>query len=91
VEEEKSKDGSKDKDPNGKKKSPAASSSNDNDDAETETVADSISSTFLAPENGDHRFELRDMNVRFPEGELSVITGPTASGKTALLVCFYVR
>ncbi|KAF8890917.1 multidrug resistance-associated ABC transporter [Infundibulicybe gibba] len=34
----------------------------------------------------DHRFELRDINVMFPEGELSVITGPTASGKTALLM-----
>jgi ABC-type multidrug transport system fused ATPase/permease subunit len=35
---------------------------------------------------GDHRFELRDIDVMFPEGELTVITGPTASGKTALLV-----
>lgn len=34
----------------------------------------------------DHHFELRDISVSFPEGELSVITGPTASGKTALLV-----
>lgn len=42
-------------------------------------------STFLV-ENSDHRFELRDLNVRFPEGELSLITGPTASGKTGLLV-----
>ena len=33
-----------------------------------------------------HRFELRDINVMFPEGELTLITGPTASGKTALLV-----
>lgn len=32
------------------------------------------------------RFELKDINVLFPEGELSVVTGPTASGKTALLV-----
>ncbi|RDB18199.1 ATP-dependent bile acid permease [Hypsizygus marmoreus] len=37
-------------------------------------------------ENLDHRFELRDISVRFPEGELTVITGPTASGKTALLM-----
>ncbi|KAF5378578.1 hypothetical protein D9615_007121 [Tricholomella constricta] len=36
--------------------------------------------------NEDHRFELRDIDVRFPAGELSVITGPTASGKTALLM-----
>ena len=29
---------------------------------------------------------MRDIDVRFPEGELTVIVGPTASGKTALLV-----
>ncbi|KAH7882505.1 hypothetical protein F5I97DRAFT_1905629 [Phlebopus sp. FC_14] len=34
----------------------------------------------------DHKFELRDISVRFPEGELTVITGPTASGKSALLL-----
>ncbi|CAL1697425.1 unnamed protein product [Somion occarium] len=34
----------------------------------------------------DHRFELKDITVMFPEGELAVITGPTASGKTALLM-----
>ena len=32
------------------------------------------------------RFELRDIDVRFPEGELTVIVVPTVSGKTALLV-----
>ncbi|KAF7340568.1 ABC bile acid [Mycena sanguinolenta] len=32
------------------------------------------------------RFELSDISVMFPEGKLSVITGPTASGKTALLM-----
>ncbi|KAJ7590252.1 multidrug resistance-associated ABC transporter [Mycena floridula] len=35
---------------------------------------------------GDRKFELRDISVVFPEGELSIITGPTASGKTALLM-----
>ena len=35
---------------------------------------------------GDRVFELRNMTIRFPEGELTVVTGPTASGKTALLV-----
>ena len=35
----------------------------------------------------EHRFELRDIDVIFPEGELSMITGPTASGKSAMLVC----
>jgi len=53
-----------------------------------ETPVSDVDSTLLS-ENMDHRFELRDINVRFPEGELSLITGPTASGKTALLVrCF---
>lgn len=34
----------------------------------------------------ERRFELTDINVMFPEEQLTVITGPTASGKTALLV-----
>ncbi|KAJ7579704.1 hypothetical protein C8J56DRAFT_281572 [Mycena floridula] len=34
----------------------------------------------------DHKFELRDLTVMFPEGGLSLVTGPTASGKTALLM-----
>jgi ABC-type multidrug transport system fused ATPase/permease subunit len=34
----------------------------------------------------DHRFELKDVNIMFPERQLTVVTGPTASGKTALLV-----
>lgn len=38
----------------------------------------------------EHRFELRDLNVRFPEGKLTLVTGPTASGKTALLVLILV-
>lgn len=37
-------------------------------------------------EGSDHRFEMSSLNVRFPEGKLTMITGPTASGKTALLV-----
>ncbi|KAG6830407.1 hypothetical protein H0H92_000903 [Tricholoma furcatifolium] len=36
--------------------------------------------------NTDLPFELQDINVRFPEGKLTVITGPPASGKTALLM-----
>ncbi len=44
--------------------------------------------TMGLPENNltDHKFELKDITMMFPEGELSVITGPAASGKTALLV-----
>ncbi|KAL1748165.1 hypothetical protein HDZ31DRAFT_30137 [Schizophyllum fasciatum] len=34
----------------------------------------------------DHHFELRDISVRFPDGKLTLVTGPTASGKTALLM-----
>ena len=37
-------------------------------------------------DRGDHIFELRNVTIRFPEGMLTVVTGPTASGKTALLV-----
>lgn len=36
----------------------------------------------------DRIFELLDVSVKFPEGKLTVVTGPTASGKTALLVRF---
>ena len=51
---------------------------------ETDTAVETASSI---GEANDHRFELRDITVMFPEGELTVVTGPTASGKTALLVC----
>ena len=52
---------------------------------ETVTVVDTES---LSGRSGieDHKFELQDISVRFPEGELTLITGPTASGKSALLV-----
>ncbi|KAF7329698.1 hypothetical protein MKEN_00233000 [Mycena kentingensis (nom. inval.)] len=52
---------------------PPASASDSDSDADT-IVAD------------DHKFELRDVSVVFPEGRLTVVTGPTASGKTALLM-----
>ncbi|KAH7927022.1 P-loop containing nucleoside triphosphate hydrolase protein [Leucogyrophana mollusca] len=52
---------------------------------DSDTVIDSGSTTGLSLSE-DHKFELRDISVRFPEGELTVITGPTASGKSALLV-----
>lgn len=61
-------------------KNKAAASQPSSPSDETDTAVDSQSTA------GDHRFELRDINVMFPEGELTVITGPTASGKTALLV-----
>ena len=49
---------------------------------EASTVIDSES----IGDRGDHIFELRNVTIRFPEGMLTVVTGPTASGKTALLV-----
>ena len=42
--------------------------------------------SITASEASNSRFELSDINVVFPERQLTVITGPTASGKTALLV-----
>ncbi|KAF9352624.1 hypothetical protein BGX34_012063 [Mortierella sp. NVP85] len=46
--------------------------------------------TIAAHEAGEtisgHHFELKDLNLVFPVGELSVITGPTGSGKTSLLL-----
>jgi hypothetical protein len=48
------------------------------DETERGSLTGSVSS--------NHRFELRDVNIVFPERQLTVVTGPTASGKTALLV-----
>lgn len=47
---------------------------------------DSASVTSVEAEIVEYKFELKDISVRFPEGELTMVTGPTASGKTALLV-----
>ena len=51
--------------------------------------SDTIMETSLET-NGesDHQFELKDISVKFPDGKLTCITGPTASGKSALLVSF---
>ncbi len=52
-------------------------------------TSDEIASTVtIVSESSEpgRRFELRDINIDFPVGELTVITGPTASGKTALLM-----
>ena len=49
---------------------------------DSSTAADNVSER----STGERVFELRDMTIRFPEGKLTVVTGPTASGKTALLV-----
>ncbi|KZT18973.1 hypothetical protein NEOLEDRAFT_1183784 [Neolentinus lepideus HHB14362 ss-1] len=46
--------------------------------AEEAPTPDSVS------EASDCQFELKHINIMFPEGELSLVTRPTASGKTAL-------
>lgn len=53
--------------------------------ADSRESADESSSAHHDNAN-DRQFELRDIDVMFPEGQLSVVTGPTASGKTALLM-----
>ncbi|KAJ7662919.1 multidrug resistance-associated ABC transporter [Mycena rosella] len=55
----------------------------------TPSASSSVVDVGTIPDNNgsqDHRFELKDISVLFPEGHLSVITGPTASGKSALLM-----
>ncbi|KAJ7041090.1 hypothetical protein C8F04DRAFT_947402 [Mycena alexandri] len=52
----------------------------------TSTSPPNMNSIFNIDDVEDRRFELTDLSVLFPEGKLSVITGPTASGKTALLL-----
>jgi ABC-type transport system involved in cytochrome bd biosynthesis fused ATPase/permease subunit len=67
-----------------KTKSSIPATNNDIVEDDTSTVVDNIS--VAGPEALDRRFQLIDITVMFPEGELTVITGPTASGKTALLM-----
>ena len=74
---------------NGKTRDPSSTSTVVRDPSLREASSDevgSISIDFTAPDE-DRRFELKDLNIRFPEGELTIVTGPTVSGKTALLVC----
>ncbi|KAF9258420.1 hypothetical protein L218DRAFT_934784 [Marasmius fiardii PR-910] len=52
----------------------------------TSVRSDSPEPSSADSRDGDYRFELRDISVVFPEGKLTVVTGPTASGKTALLM-----
>lgn len=60
---------------------PTTNPSNEEDGADRASITGSVN-------GNEHRFELRDLTVMFPERELTVVTGPTASGKTALLVRF---
>ncbi|KIJ28632.1 hypothetical protein M422DRAFT_784503 [Sphaerobolus stellatus SS14] len=53
--------------------------------AESEpNVSDSVSVTSRSDQ--EIKFELKDINVVFPDGKLTVVIGPTASGKTALFM-----
>ncbi|KAF6756229.1 multidrug resistance-associated ABC transporter [Ephemerocybe angulata] len=56
------------------------------EDADLEAGVETSQSLLFSPDIEQPRFELKDINVRFPEGQLTVVTGPTASGKTALLM-----
>lgn len=56
------------------------------DDAAQDASDGTERSSIAASDASEHRFELRDINITFPERQLTVVTGPTASGKTALLV-----
>ena len=69
-----------------KQKKPIRTPSSSDDEASS-TIADSSDES--GSEEGSCSFRLRDVSVFFPESKLTVVTGPTASGKTALLVwCF---
>ncbi|KAI0357033.1 multidrug resistance-associated ABC transporter [Trametes cingulata] len=82
--EEKKEEDDKGKGKDAAKKTNGANGSEAGPSDEASTIADSASA--FAAGAGDHRFELRDITVMFPEGQLTVVTGPTASGKTALLM-----
>lgn len=71
------------KDDQSKKTTSTNGSSGTAGDDDAATAVDSAS---VAEYESDRRFELTNLTVMFPEGELTVVTGPTASGKTALLV-----
>lgn len=49
------------------------------------TAENGTSATPSRPIVAERQFQLRGINVIFPPGELSLIVGPTACGKTALL------
>ncbi|KAJ6562715.1 multidrug resistance-associated ABC transporter [Mycena vulgaris] len=70
---------------NGKKRSPAASidgSTARGDDSGSGSDGEGGSE---GAGNENNKFELRDISVMFPEGKLSVVTGPTASGQDGVM------
>ncbi|KAF9533294.1 hypothetical protein CPB83DRAFT_880389 [Crepidotus variabilis] len=65
--------------------SPASSASSLTTDHPSTSI-NGGSSTQSTSHEGSNAFELRDIDIKFPDGQLTVVTGPTASGKTALLL-----
>lgn len=54
----------------------------------TAASEDGHSETASTLTEGTNTFELKDVSLVFPERILTLVTGPTASGKSALLVRF---
>jgi len=54
--------------------------------SENSALLDSASFNSGSTTRAKRVFQLEDINVSFPEGQLSIVTGPTGSGKTALLM-----
>ena len=61
------------------------SSSKDTAKSSTEPSSPTTSDGTTAVETENAVFNLTNLNVKFPLGKLSVVTGPTGSGKTAIL------
>ncbi|KAA1467006.1 P-loop containing nucleoside triphosphate hydrolase protein [Dentipellis sp. KUC8613] len=77
---------SEDKDAKGTNAKGSGAEANPQADTEADAAANTLNAGGAVGEAGDRRFELHDVNVMFPERRLSVVIGPTASGKTALLM-----
>ncbi|KAI0003794.1 ABC transporter type 1, transmembrane domain-containing protein [Russula compacta] len=56
------------------------------ENAEQATNDETERASVTASEADEYRFELKEINIMFPERRLTLVTGPTASGKTALLM-----
>ncbi|KAG8908992.1 hypothetical protein FRB99_000095 [Tulasnella sp. 403] len=76
---------SKKKDTKGKSKS-KSKSRNATPALPTVTVTREGTDATAVEVNAPSRFELRDVDVMFPVGKLTLVVGPTASGKSALLM-----
>ncbi|GAA5897295.1 hypothetical protein JCM8208_003781 [Rhodotorula glutinis] len=56
------------------------------DSAEATSAAPAPAAAGGADGDVERKFELADIDVRFPEGKLSLVCGPTGSGKTSLFL-----